>query len=62
MHFLLFHWEGRGLLVQHHDLLVLSNAMDLLVLSNASSNWLQGFLNNLLQLFMFLPKLLSPQA
>ena len=60
MHFLLFHWEGRGLLVQHHDLLVLSNAMDLLVLSNASSNWLQGFLNNLLQLFKFLPKLLSP--
>ena len=35
---------------------------DPLVLSNASWSWLQDFLNNLLQLFMFLPKLLSPQA
>lgn len=32
------------------------------VLSNASCSWLQDFLNNLLQLFMFLPKLFSPQA
>ena len=38
------------------------STMDPLVLFNASSNWLQGFLNNLLQLFMFVPKLLSPQA
>ena len=53
MHFLAFHWEGRGLWC---------STMDPLVLSNASSNWLQGFLNNLLQLLMFLPKHLSPQA